>query len=290
MRNVNPEYRWLKRLAVALSMSLSWAALAPSAQAETGEELFKRTCAACHTVGGGRLVGPDLAGVTERRSKDWIASFVVSSKAMIDSGDEAAVAIFEEYSRIQMPDQPLTAAQVSSVIEYIESGGTPAATAAAPAPEPAAEPTQADVELGRALFQGTARLENGGPTCNSCHDVVHDDIIGGGLLARDLTTVFSRLGGPGVRAIIGSPPFPVMQRGYEDRPLTPSEVTALVAFLQTSDRDHLLQQPRDYGPKLALSGGVGSALLLGLYTVFWNRRRRTSVNQQIYDRQITSSN
>ena len=35
---------------------------------EPGEQLFQTNCSACHTVGGGRLVGPDLAGVPEKRS------------------------------------------------------------------------------------------------------------------------------------------------------------------------------------------------------------------------------
>ncbi len=288
----------VRPLALLLTLAAAWGLAPNTARAETGEDLFKSRCAACHTVGGGRLVGPDLAGVADRRAQDWIVSFVQASQKMVQAGDADAVAIFEEYSKIPMPDQDLTDAQVLAVIEYTRTGGSaaaPAAEPAAPAAEPAApaaaaEPSEADVERGQALFDGTARLANGGPTCNSCHDVVNDAVIGGGVLARELTTVFGRLGGAGVRAIIGAPPFPVMQQAYEDRPLTDDEVTALVAFLQASDRDKALQQPRDYGPKLAASGAVGTGLLLGLYTLFWRSRRRTSVNQDIYDRQITSSN
>lgn len=163
---------------------------------------------------------------------------------------------------------------------------TPSARAEAGDP-----PTEEEVELGQGLFQGTTRFENGGPACNSCHDVVNDKIIGGGILAKELTTVFSRLGGSvAVRARIESSPFPVMQRAFKGRPLTDHEVTALVAFLRRADRDHKLQQPWDYGVMLALSGGVGVFVLLGLYTLFWRRRRRGALNQAIYDRQITSSN
>ncbi len=272
------------------------------AAAETGEELFKGRCAACHTVGEGRLIGPDLDGLAERRELDWIVSFVQSSQKLIASGDADAVAVYEEYNKMAMPDQPLNAAQVTAIVEFTKTaakpaakpaakaahkaGGKKAAPAAAPAPQKA---SQADIELGQALFQGTTRLENEGPTCNACHDVTHDAVIGGGVLAKELTTVFSRLGGPGVRAILGAPPFPVMQQAYKDRPLTDREVVALVAFLEDSDREKALQQPRDYGPKLAASGAAGTALLLGLYTLLWKGRRRESVNQSIYDRQIKSS-
>ena len=291
MRNVSPENRWSQKLVVAMSITLAWAALAPTASAETGEGLFKTRCAACHSIGGGRLVGPDLAGLSERRSQEWFIRFVKSPKTMLDAGDETAVALYAEFNPILMPDQALSDAEIVSVVQYIGSGaGAAVAPASAPVAAAGAEPSQADIERGQALFQGTARLENGGPTCNSCHDVVNDAVIGGGILARELTTVFGRLGGPGVRAILGSPPFPVMQQAYADRSLAQDEVTALVAFLQSSDRNHALQQPRDYGPKLASSGVAGSAVLLGLYTLLWRRRRRMSVNQGIYDRQISSSN
>ena len=114
-------------------------------------------------------------------------------------------------------------------------------------------------------------------------------MIGGGILAAELTTVFSRLGGPGVRAILGSPPFPVMQRAYRDKPLTDDEVLALVGFLQRADAEQALHQPRDYGIKLFAAGVLGVVILLGLYTMAWSGRLKGSVNQSIYDRQIKST-
>jgi hypothetical protein len=145
------------------------------------------------------------------------------------------------------------------------------------------------VLLGQALFQGDRRLSNAGPTCNSCHEVTNDAVIGGGILAVELTTVFSRLGGPGVRAIIGSPPFPVMERAYRDKALTDEEVGALVAFLERADAEQALHQPRDYGIKLFGTGLFGAVILMGLYSVMWSGRRKGSVNQSIFDRQVRST-
>ena len=68
-----------------------------------GKELFNQRCAACHNIGGGRLVGPDLAGVSSRRSKNWLNTFIKSSMSMVKSGDETAVALFEEFNKMPMP-------------------------------------------------------------------------------------------------------------------------------------------------------------------------------------------
>lgn len=267
-------------------------ARALSEAAQRGEEIFRKTCFACHTVGGGRLVGPDLRGVTERRREEWLVRFVQNSTDMVASGDAEAVAIFEEYARIPMPPQALSAAEVLSVLAFTKEGEYPGpvtATAAATAAAAPAPPSDRQIALGRALFQGTQRLINGGPTCNSCHEVSHDAVIGGGLLARDLTTVFSRLGGPGVRSVIGSPPFPVMQRAYQDRPLTQVEQAAILAFLEDADAQHAFQRPRDYGIGLFTAGTSGAIVLLGLYSLLWRRRRIRTVYESIFDRQVRST-
>lgn len=262
---------------------------AQAAQAEQGQETFQQLCAMCHTVGGGRLVGPDLQSVGERRSEEWIIGFVQHSQQVIQSGDADAVALFEEFGGMMMPDQPLTDDQIRAVIAYIgsvEAGGGADPSVSTPAPQAA---TEEQVTQGQNLFQGTTRLANGGPTCNSCHDVTNDAVIGGGILALELTTAFSKLGGAGVRAILGSPPFPVMQRAYLDKPLTDEEVASLVAFLERADAEQALHQPRDYGIKLFGSGLLGAVLLLGFYSLAWRGRRPRSVNQKIFDRQVKST-
>ena len=133
-------------------------------------------------------------------------------------------------------------------------------------PAPAAVPaSQEDIEKGRVMFQGATRFENGGAACNACHDVRNDAVIGGGILAAELTTVFSRMGGAGVKAILGQAPFPVMQAAYEDKPLTDEEVTALVAFLEYADSEEYNQLPRDYGIGLFLSGAVGAAAFFSVF-------------------------
>ena len=266
-----------------------------------GEQVYKSTCFACHTIGGGRLVGPDLAGIHEKRSREWLAQFILSSQKLIASGDADAVAVFEEYNGLIMPDSALSDAQVEAVLDYIEAqsggaetastdtaGSDAAATPAASTPAEAEAAAPEQIALGQELFQGTVRFAEGGPACNACHDVKNDAVIGGGILARELTSVFTKMGKAGVAAVIGQAPFPVMQAAYEDQELTEEEVSALVAFLQDADEQQFYQQPRDYGLGLFTSGVVGTLVIFGFCGLVWRGRKSESVNQRIYDRQTKS--
>ena len=94
---------------------------------EPGEQAFNTTCFACHTIGGGRLVGPDLLGVNDRRSQAWLESFVRSSQSMIDNGDPEAVALFAEFNQMPMPDSVISDEQIRQVINYIEVQSSSAA-------------------------------------------------------------------------------------------------------------------------------------------------------------------
>jgi mono/diheme cytochrome c family protein len=267
-------------IGAALLLSLSG-----QAQAESGAELFQAKCFACHTVGGGKRVGPDLLGIGDRRSESWLIEYIKSPQAMVDKGDPDAKAAFAAFAPVVMPDQEMTDEQIRAVLEYIASDA--AKTKAAPR----VVGTPEEIELGKNLFQGLTRFEGGGPTCTSCHNVkMKDDmVISGGILAAELTDSFSRLGGAdAVANILQTRPFPVMQQAYAEAPLTETEVKALVAFLEKADRSERLDMPLDMGVKLFGAGLLGVFLLLGFYSLVWSGRKRESVNQAIFDRQINS--
>jgi hypothetical protein len=239
------------------------------------------------------MIGPDLAGITEKRPEDWLIRYIKSQDALLKSGDATAKAIRAEY-KIPMPDQALSDAQIKVVLAHIKTAGGAGAAgkdnAAAPAQStPAApEPTAQEIRAGQQLFEGSVRFANNGPACNACHHVNHPAVTGGGILARDLTRSHSRMGNDGVSAMLTDAPFPVMKVAYEGKPLNAGEVRALAGFLQQADKEHAAQVPTAYGWKMFASGAGGVVVLFALFSLVGRRRKKRSVNQEIYDRQIRS--
>ena len=86
-----------------------------------GEYLFNSRCSACHTVGQGDKMGPDLAGVTARRDRNWLARYVAEPDKMLAEGDPIATALFEKYKDARMPNLRLGSADVSAVLTYLET-------------------------------------------------------------------------------------------------------------------------------------------------------------------------
>lgn len=91
-------------------------------QTAEDEKNFQQ-CKACHTIGGGQLVGPDLKGISEKRDEAWLIKFIQNSQDMIQSGDELAVKVFNDFKKIPMPAHNLTDEQVIGVLAFIANGG-----------------------------------------------------------------------------------------------------------------------------------------------------------------------
>ena len=104
---------------------------------EEGKAIFSARCAACHNVNK-NLTGPALAGVDTRRSMDWIINFVQSSQTMVKNGDKDAVALFNQFNQIPMPDHPdLSEASIRNIVEYVKSEATAGGEEKAPFAKPA---------------------------------------------------------------------------------------------------------------------------------------------------------
>ena len=87
---------------------------------EDGEKLFKSYCASCHSPGDNQLVGPGLAGVYDKYEREWLYKWVSNSQELIKSGDADAVAIYEQYSKVLMPAQPVNNEQIDAILDYVK--------------------------------------------------------------------------------------------------------------------------------------------------------------------------
>ncbi len=89
------------------------------AMADKGKATFDAKCVACHKVSE-KLVGPALAGVTSRRSAEWIMNLMLNTEEMLKSND-AAKKLLIEYNNVPMINNQLTQDQAREVLEYLRT-------------------------------------------------------------------------------------------------------------------------------------------------------------------------
>jgi hypothetical protein len=147
--------------------------------------------------------------------------------------------------------------------------------------------TPADVQQGRLLFSGRARLQSGVPSCMSCHAVRGSGGLGGGRLAPDLTRVYERLQGrKGLAAWLNAPPTPTMQ-GLLAAPLQEAELLPLVAYFEDAARKGG-DDNRSGAVAFVLLGLGGCVVGLALMDAAW-RRRFQSVRRALVSRSRSRS-
>ena len=85
-------------------------------------DFFKQNCQSCHTIGGGRLTGPDLKNVAERKGRPWLVKFITDPPAMLQSGDAYAAKLLEEARNVAMPKVAgMTKARAEALLNLIEA-------------------------------------------------------------------------------------------------------------------------------------------------------------------------
>lgn len=202
---------------------------------------FVTACAGCHTVGGGKLTGPDLISVTA-----W------------PSGD-----LKSAIQRMQKYVGPLTDAEVQQLADLLKSaevrarlkaeeGRVAQAFAAKTAPPSAAS--------GRALFSGAKSLKNGGAPCLACHQAEG----AGGTLGPDLANIRARMGEVALASAIEKTNFKVMEPAYRRHPVTKQEALDMARYLSSLDPS----TPRAADAPLLLWGGLGGAALMAGLALF----------------------
>lgn len=90
------------------------------APASPGQAIFQRTCFACHSIGEGPRVGPDLKDVHQRRERDWLVRWIDDPLGMAQN-DPIGQQLFAEWNNVPMAPSNLSEEEINQVLDYIIS-------------------------------------------------------------------------------------------------------------------------------------------------------------------------
>ena len=195
---------------------------------------------------------------------------------MLAKKDPYAIGLLHQFHDVPMPNLGLS--NVRRQRHPRLSGTTASGAAAAPATEAASAPAvQGNPEIGKDLFTGVVRFQNGGPPCMACHSTGGIGALGGGQLGPDLTTVVTRFGGAAaVDAFVAGTPTPTMKAVWSQHPLTTEERANVVAFLAQAG---LSQRPAEAIWQLAGLTVLGVVILLVVAGFKWRNRLKFGVRR-----------
>jgi len=243
--------------------------------AEDRVDDFRLNCMSCHTIGGGRLVGPDLRNVSERKDRAWLARFIVNPASVLESGDAYAIKLRDEARGVVMLSVPgMTLDRAMNLLDLIEAESALEKSQFAGIQLSDRPFTAEDITVGGEMFLGIRPLMNGGASCVSCHSVNGIGVLAGGKLGPDLNAVFERLNGrKGLATWLSAPATATMQSVFKDHPLDSEEILPLVAFFA----DKAVAPPESGQAAtliFILLGLAGTVAALVLFDVAWKKRFR----------------
>lgn len=223
------------------AMALDSAASEPQLKDEVAAA-YAMKCAGCHTIGGGKLTGPDLLP-----ARVWPQG--------------------ELFSKVKLMEQrvgPMTNDEVNGFVSLLQDARagervTIAQELASKAVAATLEPAQKSE--GRRLFDGEKPLANGGIACVTCHRAGER----GGTLGPDLTLLRDRMGKVAMTSAIQQSQFRVMSGTYKDNPVTAQEAVHLAEYLSAPE----LQPASGMEDNVSMIGSiVGAIALFGIVSLY----------------------
>lgn len=127
MKSVNQHNRFLRLFLSSLTFILFFsfqlsAQEIDSTQVRKGKKIFNANCASCHKLEG-KLIGPALGKVEERRTNEWLKAWIKNNAELRASGDADAIAIFNEYNGSVMTAFPqLSDGDIDAILAYTTHG------------------------------------------------------------------------------------------------------------------------------------------------------------------------
>ena len=94
---------------------------AVSGDVAKGKTLYQsKGCEGCHSIGGGRRVGPDLKNVTTREDREFLMRMIVEPDKLIAEGNERAKQLVQEYGT-QKPNLGVSRQDAEDILAHINS-------------------------------------------------------------------------------------------------------------------------------------------------------------------------
>lgn len=255
-------------IAIALAGILAISGIRARAQ---GEDLFKKHCAVCHSIGQGKLTGPDLMKVHEKYDENWLIKFVQSSQTMIKAGDPQAVKAFNENGKVLMPDfKQLKEDEIKQIIGYIKDYD-PDAGKSKIANLSDTNYTEIHIKRGERLFKGLIAFENSKVVCGSCHNTVTLDTINWYPSAAELAAIYKEKGSEHIFKVLTNPTTKVMKQVHENSRFSEEEIFYIRAYLSHISK-HGLEKARKFPFDFMVFLGLGLIMSLALIDLIFTRK------------------
>ena len=116
----------------------------PVVNRDNGKYLYASLCSNCHSIGGGKKIGPDLATAIDLHDREWLTGYITKPDVVRENNDRVALSLLKQFPEVRMPNLGLNADEAREILRYIGEQkshvGTPAA---APTPASSHEATAA---------------------------------------------------------------------------------------------------------------------------------------------------
>lgn len=212
---------------------------------------YAMKCAGCHTIGGGKLTGPDLLPTRVWPKGELFAKVKLMEKRVGPMTDDEVNGFVSLLQDARAGDRVKIAQELAQ-------------KAVAATLEPAS------MSEGRRLFFGETPLLNGGIACVTCHRAG----ARGGTLGPDLTLLRERMGKVAMTSAIQQAQFLVMSGTYKDHPITAQEAVHLAEYLSSPD----LAPASSMEDKVSLIGFIlGVVALFGIVSLYRRNPYRAAV-------------
>jgi glucose/arabinose dehydrogenase/mono/diheme cytochrome c family protein len=137
-------YPWLPSRILCATLFAVLASCQSSEQ--KGQVLFEQNCSSCHNFRTNGI-GPQLGGVTETVSEDWIRSFIKDPKSMIEHADERSELLYSRYNTYMPGFAHLKQEDVDAIIALLKTKPVPAKKEFKPDGTELKDPIPAKIEM-----------------------------------------------------------------------------------------------------------------------------------------------